>query len=171
MPALALYLIRHARAAERGARHRDDAERPLLSEGEAQARIIAEALVRLGVRLERLASSPLLRARQTAEPLRALGGGELTLEGALAQGDPHETARALRELSVGSRSGPVAAVGHEPYLSRLAAHLLCGSPSCLSAIFPPAAVMVLTGELRAGGMALSGFWPEHALRTLLASGD
>ena len=181
-----LFLIRHARAAERGARYPDDTERPLVAKGEAQARLLAAAFERLGVRFERVTTSPWLRARQTAEPLRALSGGGVVVLDALSQGDPNETALALRGLLAEARSLPgagvhagrqsaaaatataarIAAVGHEPWLSMLAAWLLSGSASGLAIAFRKAAVMTLEGDLRAGGMTLTGFLPMRSVKAL-----
>lgn len=177
-----LYLIRHAQAAERGARYPDDTLRPLVAKGEAQAVLVTEALTRQGVYFTRLASSPWLRARQTAEPLRVLAGGELVLLDALAQGDPTETVTAFEALlaesrsavpktrdadSAGRSSGPcIAAVGHEPWMSMLASWLLCGRAHAMAVTFRKAAVMTLEGELRGGAMALTGFVPMRVVKAL-----
>ncbi|WP_202214240.1 phosphohistidine phosphatase SixA [Methylacidimicrobium sp. AP8] len=61
---MTLYFLRHATAAREAP---TDAERPLTKEGRHEARIAGKALHRLGVRPNFLWSSPLLRARQTAE--------------------------------------------------------------------------------------------------------
>ncbi len=185
-----LYLIRHARAAERGAHYPDDSVRPLVAKGEAQARLLRATFERLGVRFERLTSSPWRRALQTAEPLRVLAGGELVLLDALAQGDPNETALALRKLLAEGRSlrapgrgpgngasdgpaagGRIAAVGHEPWLSMLAAWLLSGRASGLAITFRKASVLVLEGEPRAGGMALTAFLPMRTVKALYPDQD
>ena len=185
-----LYLIRHAQAAERGASYPDDTLRPLVAKGEAQAVLLTEALTRQGVCFTRLATSPWLRARQTAEPLRVLAGGELVLLDALAQGDPTETIAALRGLAAESRSSAalqrasgragtsgrptadafagmrLAAVGHEPWLSMLASWLLSGRAHGMAVTFRKAAVMTLAGEPRAGGMSLLSFLPMRAVKSL-----
>ncbi len=185
-----LYLIRHAQAAERGARYPDDTLRPLVAKGEAQAVLLAEALTRQGVYFTRLATSPWLRARQTAEPLRVLAGGELVLLDALAQGDPTESAAALRALAAESRSSAalqrasgragasgaaaaelmkgvrLAAIGHEPWLSMLASWLLSGRTHGVAVTFRKAAVMTLAGEPRAGGMSLLSFLPMRVVKAL-----
>src|SRR5439155_26342392 len=75
MTVMDLFLIRHAEAAPLGsAGVQDDAERPLTRAGRASCKPLAEALQRIGVRLDRVATSPLLRARQTAEELLAHWG-------------------------------------------------------------------------------------------------
>jgi phosphohistidine phosphatase len=120
-----LLLIRHAEAAPLGEEgNQDDAERPLTAAGRAQCKPLAEALQRLGVRLDRIATSPLLRARQTAEELLAHWGTplpELDLCEALAPGaKPRKLARYLWKKGAGS----IALVGHMPDLAEHAAWLI-----------------------------------------------
>ena len=62
-----LVLMRHAIAEERSDRWPDDGKRPLTKEGERKHRAVSEALRRMGVTFDEILSSPLVRARQTAE--------------------------------------------------------------------------------------------------------
>jgi len=62
-----LYLIRHGLAAERGDAWPDDAKRPLTERGMSRLRKGARGLARLGVSLDVVLTSPLVRTRQTAE--------------------------------------------------------------------------------------------------------
>ena len=62
-----LILMRHALAEERSDRWPDDGKRPLTKEGERKHRSISEALRRMGVAFDEILSSPLVRARQTAD--------------------------------------------------------------------------------------------------------
>src|SRR5215510_7865710 len=66
-----LYLIRHAIAEERGDAWPDDAKRPLSDEGTSRMRKAARGLERLGVSLDVVLTSPLVRTRQTAEIVAA----------------------------------------------------------------------------------------------------
>src|SRR5580698_564113 len=59
-----LYLLRHATAVDIAS---SDALRELTKEGREEARIAGAALAELGVKLSHFFSSPLVRARQTAE--------------------------------------------------------------------------------------------------------
>ncbi len=120
-----LFLIRHAEAAPLGeAGVQDDAERPLTQAGRDQCKPMAEALLRIGVKLDRVATSPLLRARQTAEellnywsaPLPALDECDALAPGA----KPRKLARYLWKKGAGS----VALVGHMPDLAEHAAWLI-----------------------------------------------
>ena len=66
-----LYLVRHGLAEERGDAWPDDTKRPLTDEGISRMRKGARGLARLGLSVEVVLTSPLVRARQTAEILAA----------------------------------------------------------------------------------------------------
>lgn len=123
-----LYLVRHAIAAEPGAGEIvDDASRPLTPEGIRKMRRHARALVRLGVELEEIWSSPLVRAWQTAELLLGEFGPMVNVrqfEALAPPGDAHAVSAALRPHCSSSRG--IALVGHEPFLSDYASRLLFG---------------------------------------------
>jgi phosphohistidine phosphatase len=114
-----LYLVRHAIAVPHGTPgFARDADRPLTDEGRSQAADAARGLKRLKVPLEAIATSPYLRAVQTAEQLAGVFDARLPLRelGALkAEADPRDASLALKGFSA---CGHVALVGHEPHLSR-----------------------------------------------------
>src|SRR3954467_5237920 len=62
-----LYLLRHGIAEERGEKWPDDTKRPLTEDGMARFRKAARALARVGVEVDVVLTSPLVRTRQTAE--------------------------------------------------------------------------------------------------------
>ncbi|HUR53925.1 MAG TPA: histidine phosphatase family protein [Gemmataceae bacterium] len=64
-----LYLIRHADAGDPLTWEGDDEDRPLTDLGHRQARELAVAMQRTGHHLRFVVSSPLVRARETAEEL------------------------------------------------------------------------------------------------------
>src|SRR6476659_2719557 len=66
-----LYLIRHGVAEERGDKWPDDSKRPLSADGISSMEKAARGLARLGVRVDVLLTSPLVRTRQTAEIVAA----------------------------------------------------------------------------------------------------
>ncbi len=67
-----LYLIRHGIAADREL-YEIDEERPLTKEGDRKTRKVAKKLLELNLKFDLVLSSPLLRARQTAEILKSVG--------------------------------------------------------------------------------------------------
>ncbi|CAA9556180.1 MAG: hypothetical protein AVDCRST_MAG88-1127 [uncultured Thermomicrobiales bacterium] len=142
-----LYLLRHGDAADRvtGGYERDE-DRPLTEKGREEARRAAAALANLGVAVDLLLTSPLLRASQTAtlaaERLRPRRGPERSA--AFAPGRrPEETLDALRSYE-GEDTEPdaprrVVLVGHMPDLGNLAGWLVWGRGD-------------LTVTLRTGGL-------------------
>jgi phosphohistidine phosphatase len=120
-----LYLIRHADAQPLGEGGiEDDAERPLTAVGQAQCRLLAAALQRQKVHLDKVVTSPLLRARQTAEGLSLHWTGTLPTQEVcdhLAPGGKRrKLTRFLRDLGAES----VAVVGHMPDIGEYAAWLV-----------------------------------------------
>ena len=69
MAMLELYLVRHGVAAERGKDWPDDSKRPLTADGIARLRRAARGLDAIGVTFDQIVTSPLVRARQTADVL------------------------------------------------------------------------------------------------------
>ena len=119
-----LYLVRHAIAAVRGEEWPDDDKRPLTARGVARFKEEVEGLRTLDVAVDEIFSSPLVRARQTAELLAAglQGKPPVKVLDALAPG--HTPTSVLAQLARAARRRRLALVGHEPGLGELAAHLV-----------------------------------------------
>ncbi len=123
-----LYLLRHGEAADRGSVSRDrDDERPLSDEGRRRVGRVARGLRAIGVDVDVILSSPLLRALQTAQAVAAA-----FRPGPRVESTPHlapgGSATKLLEL-IASRHGRhdgVLLVGHEPDLGAFAASLMFG---------------------------------------------
>lgn len=114
-----LYLIRHAEAVDlTHAQVRADAERFLTDVGQVQARRLGMWFRRHGVRLSAILSSPMVRARQTADAILAElphpGPGLVEVEEIAGEMRPKRVLPRIRELG----EGPVALIGHQPTLSR-----------------------------------------------------
>jgi phosphohistidine phosphatase len=120
-----LYLLRHGTASDVAS---SDAERELTREGEEEAQIAGSALAELGVNPSHVLSSPLVRARQTAEiAAQALSvQGEVESVDELVNGTP--TQALLRVLKPYSSEDEILLVGHMPSLSEHLAALI-GSKS------------------------------------------
>lgn len=123
-----LLVVRHGAAvdAEEFARTgNSDDLRPLTAEGETEMKKIATGLRAEVEALDVLATSPLTRARQTAEILAdAYGIGAPEVTTALVPGAPFEEFEQWSS-SLGERK-VIAVVGHEPHLSSLVTWLLAG---------------------------------------------
>jgi len=122
-------LFRHGIAGSRDARRwPNDALRPLTARGRERTEQAARGLKRL-YPVTRILSSPLLRASQTAEILRAAYGltREIEVVPALAPIGSHR--EILTRLAALKPAESVALVGHEPDLGKLAAVLVFGAPN------------------------------------------
>jgi phosphohistidine phosphatase len=138
-----LYLVRHAIAEEAGSAWPDDEVRPLSAEGRKKWRKAAAGLALLVPSLDLVVSSPLLRARQTADLLAAAWASPPPVEDLEAlrpEGPPHTVLKRLRQRGLPAR---VALVGHEPSISRLAAALLDAQAEIA---FRKGAVMAVTSQ-------------------------
>ena len=120
-----LYLVRHAIAAERGPKYPDDSLRPLTPAGSKKFAESVPGLAEMDVVIDLVLTSPLVRARETAQilasglkPKPAIAEVE-----ALSPGGRHQAiveaikahAKRHRRLAVG---------GHEPDLGGLAPEML-----------------------------------------------
>ncbi|MEO7319600.1 MAG: phosphohistidine phosphatase SixA [Chthoniobacteraceae bacterium] len=114
-----LYFLRHADADTIA--ETDDA-RPISEKGEGQCKKVARFCESHGLTRMRVLSSPVLRAKQTAEIVVAHLGLELEIAPWLACG--MRPSVATRHLEEYADEATVMIVGHEPDFSGLAAFLL-----------------------------------------------
>jgi len=117
-----LLLLRHAAAMPRGTAGVFDDERPLTPSGKAAFRVAARGLARIARRPDVLLTSPLARARATAEiAARAFRRIAPAVEPALADESVNGLVIALKAYPL---DATIALVGHEPGLSALLARVL-----------------------------------------------
>ncbi len=120
-----LYLIRHADALDLGERGvTADEERPLSKKGEKQAAQIAAGLQRRGVQLDLLLTSPLVRARQTADALLRHGAPLVTDLQACDELAPGTKRKKLARALLATGKNVVGLVGHQPDLGTFTAWLI-----------------------------------------------
>jgi phosphohistidine phosphatase len=121
-----IYFIRHG-LADRSEWEGGDFDRPLTSEGRSRIKKTARRLRALGFQPDLMITSPLARARQTAEIIaKVIGlGDELVVDERLDPGFDADRVRAI----MGEHSGleAVALVGHEPSFSTVISHLVGGA--------------------------------------------
>ncbi len=119
-----LHILRHAEA-EALSPSGLDADRGLTEAGTKRMKAVARAIARMEPKLDAILVSPLLRARQTAEPVAVACRfkGELQVTESLLPGSSPETL--LEELEA-TRWESVLVVGHEPNLGRLFGRLVSG---------------------------------------------
>lgn len=145
-----LILMRHGIAVEPGdPAFPSDHERPLSPQGRKRTIAAVRGMLELGIQPDRIITSPLRRARQTAEILGAefsISGNQLTESAALTpDADPQQVTKELRGFSADEC---IILVGHEPHLSMLTSYLLTGEPDGMNVVFKKAAVcgLELSGE-------------------------
>jgi len=116
-----LFFLRHG-IAEPGHTGLRDFDRRLTPEGEAELEAVARGLRRLKVVPNPLLSSPLLRARQTAEAVAPVLGATVEIVDELQSGAMFEAFGSLARRYSGADC--IMFVGHEPDLSETAATLI-----------------------------------------------
>jgi phosphohistidine phosphatase len=126
-----LFLVRHAEA-EPG---EPDELRTLTPHGRRQAQELAKRFARRGIRPEAVLSSPLLRARQTADAIAAGTDVAAEPDERLAPGATADDVRA----AVAGRGETVVVVGHQPDCGEIVA-AISGGPA---PAFPAAGVREL----------------------------
>jgi phosphohistidine phosphatase len=120
-----LYIMRHGLAAGVAVGGiTDDAKRPLTSEGKKKMHEIARGLVRLGIDVDWIVSSPLVRAVETAGIVcdSLTSKVPMDISESLSPGAPAEALISFLARQPNRRR--VLVVGHEPDLSELAARLV-----------------------------------------------
>lgn len=121
-----LYVIRHAIAEPLGKGNEfSDEKRALTEEGRSRMREAVKGLRKLGVQLDLILTSPLVRAVETAEILAGSLGinrKEIQQTAALSPGVPAEPLFAEIKSHGGAES--IALVGHQPDLGSLIARII-----------------------------------------------
>ncbi|MDN3518617.1 phosphohistidine phosphatase SixA [Aquisalimonas lutea] len=153
-----LLLIRHG-IAEDAAPGQPDADRALTARGRERTAAVAADLAGLVERLDRLVSSDLLRARETADLIaEAVAVGEREVFPGLAPGaDPGAV---YTRLAGDTDVDTIALVGHEPQMNLLLGMALTGE-AIGPARFRKAGVALVEfpGPLRPGAGRLAAFLP------------
>lgn len=120
-----LYVMRHAEAAPVGGAITRDADRELSHAGEEAARLMGAALAGIEPELSLILTSPLTRARNTGELVRAQLGASAVVKATEKLSPGFRPKPIIEEL--GSVTGPVMVIGHQPEMSGFIAYLISGS--------------------------------------------
>jgi phosphohistidine phosphatase len=124
-----LYLIRHGIAAERGT-YANDGDRPLTDKGVDKTQRMARRCHEVGVRADLILSSPLVRAQQTADILKAssLAADLITSDDLAPEGSIGPWVEWLKNWHPGAHNALIL-VGHQPDLGHWAEQLVWGAPT------------------------------------------
>jgi phosphohistidine phosphatase len=119
-----LYFVRHGLAEERGDAWPDDTKRPLTEDGMLRLRKAVRGLSRIGVAIDVVLTSPLVRARQTADIVAGGLDPRPSIVNVDSLAPTGSYAAVLADLEKHSRKCRLALVGHEPMMGELAARLV-----------------------------------------------
>jgi phosphohistidine phosphatase len=159
-------IVRHASAVKRGRPGLPDEQRPLTKDGAKVFKRVANGLARVLPRPARVLTSPLARARRTAELALAAWGSRTPPVAAPALAKP-ALAPVLRMLARHERVRSLALFGHEPGLSCLLAYLIGGAAAdSLGLKKGGAALVEIETPLRGGRGRLVWFLPPRLLLRL-----
>jgi phosphohistidine phosphatase len=157
-----IYIIRHAIAMNREEWTKSDDLRPLTEKGKQKMEKIARGLAAMEIDFTHIFTSPLVRARETAEIVQSILKIDMLEETDLLipSADPAEMIPFLNKLP---DSAEVALVGHEPHVSELLGYLLSGQRKNFTT-FKKGGVAMVEGAvpLRAGNLVLRWIMePNH----------
>ncbi len=167
-----LLVIRHGIAEDRetfAATGKDDRLRPLTAKGRRKLREAVRGLRAAVGGVELVASSPLVRAVQTAR-IVARAYDRPVVE--VAELEPDRSPEGFAEWLARRHEAAVAAVGHEPMLSLTVSFLLAGRPGTFLGLKKGAACLVaFPGRVEPGAGVLQWLAPPRLLRGLGVSGE
>ena len=124
-----LYIVRHAIASPHGTPGVKDDDRALTKEGVQKMREAAAGLRALGYVPEAVLSSPLLRARQTAELLLEIFGRGIEFKTTPSLAPSGSRQDLYREIALYDKKlKSLMLVGHQPSLGEIAGEIAFGSP-------------------------------------------
>ena len=142
-----IYIVRHGIAEEVSVDGSDEA-RELTDEGKKKMKEAAAGFAQMERKVERICSSPLVRARQTAEILAS--ELDLKVEELKELSPGYSPGEVCDKLIRSKKHGNTMLVGHEPNCSELASYLLLGSNG-INIEFKKGAICVIeTRDLKAG---------------------
>ena len=122
-----IYILRHGEAAEHGDPRFKENERPLTPKGLQRTKQLAHALREMEISFGAILSSPLLRAKQTAEIVaRGLDKKTELTDALTPSGSMEKLVGQINMIRPVPES--VLLVGHEPYLSGFTSLLCVGGP-------------------------------------------
>jgi phosphohistidine phosphatase len=159
-----ILLVRRAPALARGAPGVLDADRPLTPSGRARFSVAARGLARIVGRVDVLLTSPMARARETAEiAASAFKDVAPVIEPDLASDRVHATVAAL---AIHPPDATVALVGHGPMLGVLLARMVGSADAERFALKRGGAALVDLPDGPASAGQLIWFLPPRVLRAL-----
>lgn len=153
-----LYLLRHGDAGEAGDPRYKDNERPLTQKGIQRTKQLAHVLRQMEITIDAILTSPLTRARETAEIVARglkLGADPRISEHLVPSGSMEELVHQVNTIRPMPKS--VMLVGHEPYMSGFVSLLCTGDPG-LPIVFKKGALCRLDLQVLSCGKCAALDW-------------
>jgi phosphohistidine phosphatase len=122
-----LYIVRHSDAVPSGTPGVSEDDRPLTEKGIKKMREVARGLRAIDVAPELILSSPLPRARRTAEIILEEMGGRIQLKLTSTLAPSGSRSELYRELRTDRKLSALMIVGHQPGLGEIAGEIAWGS--------------------------------------------
>jgi phosphohistidine phosphatase len=118
-----LFILRHGEAGNRMSVVEEDSERPLTREGRIEMQKIARSLKAVGLQIDQIYTSPLKRAKETAEITARILKIPTLEEWDELKPDGNKAAL-YRKLARFEQNSRLILVGHEPYLSSMIGEII-----------------------------------------------
>jgi phosphohistidine phosphatase len=167
----ALYIVRHGIAVDPGTPGIPDSERPLTPKGVKRMRQVAEGVRRLDLKLDRIVTSPLPRALETAE----IVAEALDADGLLEVANVLQAGASAATIERWLRERPeerLMIVGHIPSFSDLISLLVLGATHPLVCDLKKGSVAALERAAPAQGpYSLAWIAPPRLFRRLQCDDD
>lgn len=128
-----IYILRHGKAQERLINLQSDSKRQLTESGKKEMGCIAKAMKNLDIKVDDIFSSPLIRAKQTAEiTLQFVKSKKKSITVWNELKPEIDVFKTIKKLTVLKPMASVLLVGHEPHLTNLVEILITDNPSKLN---------------------------------------
>ena len=162
-----LVFLRHGLAAVREDWKGDDADRPLTADGTDRTKEVVRGLRTLKIRPDVILSSPLLRARETAEIAKKGLITDAKVELADELSPASSTDRLIARLADLAEKPVVLCVGHEPHISTTISAMVSGKTAASFDVKKAGACCIrFTGIPKAGAGTLLWLLPPKFLRVI-----
>ena len=122
-----IYILRHGKAEERSQNITSDSKRRLTEAGKSELECIAQAIKNLDISFDSIVSSPLVRAKQTADiTIRNVKSKKKSITIWDELKPEINVNKTIKKLASLNPTSSILLVGHEPHLSLLISQIISG---------------------------------------------
>ncbi len=124
-----IFVLRHGEAGKSIPASAKDFQRPLTESGRQKIESVGESLKQWNIKLDKVITSPLRRAKETAEEVAKVLDIEDHIEKVDVLKPEGDRLELYKKLSKFRRQDSVLIVGHEPYLSVMIGDIIAANPN------------------------------------------